>query len=43
MIVAEVPVIPLAVTVLMIGMVARVKNVKLADVAVPPEAAERTA
>jgi hypothetical protein len=41
--VAEVVVIPLDATALIAGIVTRVGNVKLADVAVPPESAETTA
>jgi hypothetical protein len=41
--VAEVAVMPLEVTALMVGTVAGVEKVKLADVAVPAESVERTA
>jgi hypothetical protein len=42
-IVAEFPVMPLEVTVLIAGIVAGVENVKLADVAVPAESVDKTA
>jgi hypothetical protein len=42
-IVAEVPVIPLEATALMVGIATGVENVKLADVAVPAASVERAA
>jgi hypothetical protein len=38
---AEVPVMPLEVTALMVGIIAGVEKVKLADVAVPAESVDK--